>query len=210
MNTTRGDQSTPMIAPHGGLKEPINRMVAEDRRVEFLGLASELPKLPVSDADLSSLYRFGDGGLSPLEGPMTKEVFDRVLDEEVIVREGEKYAWTIPIAFPASYEVADSLKVGQKSGSGQHGRRNCRDDRCRGHLSLRKARYLRSVYSTDRLDHPGVVWSWMIPLIASWGAKSTFWYPKEPSVWALGSLSARDSPVFHRKEVGSNRWVSNA
>ncbi len=104
-----------MFAPHGGLKELVDRMVPEGERAEFTKSAAELPKLPVSDADLSSLYRFGDGGLSPLEGPMTKEVFDRVLDEEVIINNGEKYAWTIPIAFPASYEVADSLKVGQKA-----------------------------------------------------------------------------------------------
>src|SRR5919204_453300 len=30
----------------------------------------DAPRLAVSDADLSSLYRIGDGGLSPLVGPM--------------------------------------------------------------------------------------------------------------------------------------------
>ena len=144
-----------MIAPHGGLKEPINRLVAEDRRAEFLRAAAELPKLPVSDADLSSLYRFGDGGLSPLEGPMTKEVFDRVLDEEVIVREGKKYAWTIPIAFPASYEVADSLKVGQKAALVNTAGEIVGTIDVEDIYPFEKARYLRSVYLTERLDHPG-------------------------------------------------------
>ena len=31
---------------------------------------------------------------------MTRDEYDRVLDEEVIVRDGKKYAWTIPLAFP--------------------------------------------------------------------------------------------------------------
>ena len=35
------------------------------------------------DADLSSLYRFGDGGLSPLTGPMDRATFNQVLDEEL-------------------------------------------------------------------------------------------------------------------------------
>ena len=69
-------------------------------------------QIPVSDADLSTLYRIGDGGLSPLTGPMVKEEYDRVLDEEVIVRGGKKYAWTIPLAFPVDEKKAKELKVG--------------------------------------------------------------------------------------------------
>src|SRR5436190_20725736 len=94
-----------LIPPHGGLREPIDRTVAT---VETAGL----PTVPCSNADLSSLYRIGDGGLSPLTGPMTRAEWDRVLEDEVIVRNGTKYAWTIPIAFPVSAELAASLKVG--------------------------------------------------------------------------------------------------
>ena len=54
-----------LIAPHGGRKEPVNRIVADAQSAEFRKSAAALKKVPVSDADLSSLYRFGDGGLSP-------------------------------------------------------------------------------------------------------------------------------------------------
>src|SRR5437762_11454385 len=94
-----------LIPPHGGLSEPIDRTVPA---VEAAGL----PRIPVSAADLSSLYRIGDGGLSPLSGPMTRAEWDRVLDEEAIVRDGKKYAWSIPIAFPVSAELAGTLKAG--------------------------------------------------------------------------------------------------
>ena len=40
--------------------------------------------MPVSDADLSTVYRFGDGVLSPLAGPMDSAAYDRVLEESVI------------------------------------------------------------------------------------------------------------------------------
>src|SRR5213076_1882150 len=101
-----------LIPPHGGLAEPVSLTVPADEVERFRAEAARLPKVPVSDADLSSLYRFGDGGLSPLTGPMTREVYDRVLDEEVIIHHGKKYAWTIPIAFPVSAEQAATLKVG--------------------------------------------------------------------------------------------------
>ena len=98
-----------LIAPHGG--ELTDRTVPAAEADAFRRKAATLPKVPVSDADLSSLYRFGDGGLSPLTGPMTRDVYDRVLDEEVILHNGKKYAWTIPISFPVDKNLAASLKT---------------------------------------------------------------------------------------------------
>src|SRR3989442_6415735 len=101
-----------LIPPHGGLQEPVNRAVPAEESVEFRRQAGALKRVPISDADLSSLYRMGDGGLSPLTGPMDKATFERVLDEEVLAHQGKAYAWTIPIAFPADRIVAGALKVG--------------------------------------------------------------------------------------------------
>src|SRR5215468_10820970 len=101
-----------LIPPHGGLTEPIDRTVPAAEAADFRRRAASLPQIPVSGADLSSLYRIGDGGLSPLTGAMTRAEWDRVLDEEVIVRDGKKYAWTIPVAFPVSAELAATLKPG--------------------------------------------------------------------------------------------------
>src|SRR5207253_7390572 len=57
---------TDLIPPHGGLSEPVDRTVPAAEAADFTRQAASLKKVPVSDADLSSLYRFGDGGLSPL------------------------------------------------------------------------------------------------------------------------------------------------
>src|SRR5438105_613662 len=102
-----------LIAPHGGLQEPVDRSVAAGQSAEFVKQAHGLKKVPASDADLSSLYRFGDGGLSPLTGPMDSATYNRVLDEEVIINNGKKYAWSIPISFPVTKELAGSLKTGE-------------------------------------------------------------------------------------------------
>jgi sulfate adenylyltransferase len=136
-----------LIAPHGGLSEPINRTRAE------LGVFSKT--IALSDADLSSLYRFGDGGLSPLTGPMTKAQWDQVLDEEVIVSGGKKYAWTIPIAFPATDAEAASIKVGETVGLVNSKGEVVGSLEVRDVYAWDKMKYLKSVYSTERTDHPG-------------------------------------------------------
>jgi len=103
-----------LIAPHGGLDAPVNCTVPADQVDAFQQEAQGLPQVPVSAADLSSVYRWGDGTLSPLEGPMTSAVYNKVLDESVIEVNGEKYAWTIPLSLPVTSELAGSLSAGQK------------------------------------------------------------------------------------------------
>ena len=144
-----------LIPPHGGLSEPVDRQVAAAEQADFRKRAEGLKKLPVSDADLSTLYRLGDGGLSPLVGPMDRATWDRVLDEEVLVHGGKKYAWTIPLAFPVDAELAGSLRGGETvalvNGRGE----------VVGTLDVSevypwdKPRYIKGVYGTERTDHPG-------------------------------------------------------
>src|SRR6202795_127189 len=102
-----------LIPPHGGVSEPVNRTVPAGEAADLRAQAAGLKRVPISDADLSTLYRLGDGGLSPLTGPMDRATFQRVLDEEVLVHNGKKYAWTIPLAFPIEQALAGQLKAGQ-------------------------------------------------------------------------------------------------
>jgi sulfate adenylyltransferase len=144
-----------LIAPHGDLREPVNRTVPAGESAGFSKEAAALKRVAVSDADLSSLYRMGDGGLSPLTGPMDRVTFQRVLNEEVLLHNGKAYAWTIPISFPVDKAQASSLKIGETVAlvNGQ--------DAIVGTLRISdifpfdKAHYIRSVYSTERTDHPG-------------------------------------------------------
>jgi sulfate adenylyltransferase len=59
-----------LIPPHGGVAEPVSCTVTGAEEQQLVADASTMIQVPVSDADLSSVYRFGDGGLSPLTGPM--------------------------------------------------------------------------------------------------------------------------------------------
>src|SRR5437868_4599089 len=103
-----------LIPPHGGLTQPICRTVSTDDTKSFLADADKLPRVPVSAADLSTVYRLGDGTLSPLTGPMNGTEFNQVLDECFISRGGKKYAWTIPLSLPVTADMAKTLEPGQK------------------------------------------------------------------------------------------------
>lgn len=144
-----------LIAPHGGLSEPVCRTVPAAEIDAFKAEAAGLTKVPVSAADLSTVYRLGDGTLSPLTGPMTSAVYHKVLDESVIESNGKKYAWTIPLAFPITAELAKTLKAGQKVAlAGPDGEVAATLD-ITDVYPWPKLKYLRSVYLTDRIDHPG-------------------------------------------------------
>jgi sulfate adenylyltransferase len=144
-----------LIPPHGGLSNPVDRNVPTEEQAAFRASLSGLPRLPVSDADLSTLYRIGDGGLSPLTGPMDRETFDRVHDEEVIVHGGKKYAWTIPLAFPVSGELAQTLKPGQTVALTNSAGEAVGSLVVKDVYPWDKARYVQGVYGTPRWDHPG-------------------------------------------------------
>jgi sulfate adenylyltransferase len=144
-----------LIPPHGGLTEPVSCTVPESEAQAFLAEARKLTSVPVSDADLSSVYRFGDGGLSPLTGPMDEKTYHRALDEAVIEHGGRKYAWTIPIAFPVTQDLARKLGRGQTVALANSGGTVVATLAISDIFPWDKTKYLRSVYGTERTDHPG-------------------------------------------------------
>ncbi len=140
-------------APHG--RALINRIIEDKEKSALLATLKNANIYTIADADLSVFYRIADGVLSPLEGPMNADVFNQVLEEEVIVRNGKKYAWAIPLAFPASREDAETFKTGEtvlvKNEQGE----------AVGSLEIEdiypfdKKKYNAVVYGTEREDHPG-------------------------------------------------------
>lgn len=144
-----------LIPPHGGVSEPIDRTISPEQVADFLAKAKRLPQLPVSDADLSTVYRLGDGVLSPLTGPMDRETYDRVLEECVIERQGKKYAWTIPIALPVSEKLARTLGPGQNVAVVDRRGNIVAVLEISDVFPWDKRKYLTRVYLTERTDHPG-------------------------------------------------------
>jgi len=144
-----------LVPPHGGLTEPVCRTVETEAIPEFVAEAGKLPRVSVSDADLSTVYRFGDGGLSPLQGPMDRATYDRVLEESVIEDRGRLYAWTIPLSLPVAAGLAKRLSPGQKVALVNSAGEVVAALEITDVFPWDKRKYLSAVYLTDRTDHPG-------------------------------------------------------
>jgi sulfate adenylyltransferase len=144
-----------LIPPHGGLSTPLSCAVTGAEADALRARAATLPKVPVSDADLSTVYRFGDGALSPLTGPMDRATYDRVLDAEHIVHDGKKYAWTIPLSLPVTADLAKTLKPGQEVALVNSAGAVVATLTLSDVFPWDKIHYLKSVYGTERTDHPG-------------------------------------------------------
>jgi sulfate adenylyltransferase len=144
-----------LVPVHGGLAEPVNRTVPADKVATFLKEAAGLVKVPVSAADLSSVYRWADGTLSPLTGPMGSAEFNQVLDHACIERGGKKYAWTIPLSLPVTEALGATLKPGQTVALTNPAGEIVATLTISDIFAWDKPRYLKSVYLTERTDHPG-------------------------------------------------------
>ncbi|HEB91072.1 MAG TPA: sulfate adenylyltransferase [Deltaproteobacteria bacterium] len=144
-----------LVPVHGGLDQLVDRIVPLKDKTAFLAEAAGLPSIVVSGADLATVHRLADGALSPLTGPMKKEAFERVLSERVVLSQGGRYVWTIPISLPVTDEEAAALSQGG----------SCSVLSEEGEVvailsdlevfDWDKSWYLESVYGTRRVDHPG-------------------------------------------------------
>jgi sulfate adenylyltransferase len=147
--------SQDLVPVHGGLAEPVDRIVSLRDKAVFLSEAKGLRSIVVNAADLSTIHRLADGALSPLIGPMKKEAFDLALDEKVVLSEGGRYAWTIPLSLPVTDAEASALSAGGSAAvETEDGEIVAIVDDLEV-FDWDKARYLQSVYGTDRVDHPG-------------------------------------------------------
>ena len=144
-----------LVPVHGDLQEPVCRTVGAAELPGFLANAEKLLRVPVSDADLSTVFRFGDGGLSPLEGPMGSAAYDRVLEESVIEFRGKRYAWTIPLSLPVAEDLAKQIAPGQTVALEDSAGRIVGTLEVSDVFPWDKRKYLTRVYLTERTDHPG-------------------------------------------------------
>jgi sulfate adenylyltransferase len=143
-----------LVPIHGGLDVPVSRVVPLSRRKQFLSEAAELPRLELSRADLSTVYRIADGTLSPLSGPMDEETWHYVLDYDALDFGFRHYAWTAPMSFPVTDDEARQLRIGH-SAALVHGGDIVAILRVASVFEWDKAKHVQKFYGTARTDHPG-------------------------------------------------------
>jgi sulfate adenylyltransferase len=102
--------ATDLIAPYGG--RLVDRVV-DPAEVEGLRAeAARLPRIQLSSRVATDLYLLAVGALSPLEGFMDREQYDRVLDD---MRLPIGLPWSIPVVLPAPQEEANRLGPGVRA-----------------------------------------------------------------------------------------------
>jgi len=143
-----------LVPVHGGLEVPVSRTVPLSRRRDFLREAAQLPRIELSRADLSTVYRIADGTLSPLTGPMDEETWHHVLDHSRLEFGFRYYAWTAPISFPLTDDEAKKVKVGHSAALVHEGE-VVAVVRVSSLFDWDKPKHVEKFYGTSRTDHPG-------------------------------------------------------
>jgi sulfate adenylyltransferase len=145
----------PLVPVHGGLSAPVDRFLPFSKKAALLAESAGMPRVAVTDADLSVVYRIADGTLSPLTGFMDEGTYNRVLDEKNLLVGGKPYAWTIPFALPVTDAEAPSLKQGATAALVNSAGEVFGTLKVASVFPWNKQRYVEKVYGTPRLDHPG-------------------------------------------------------
>lgn len=147
--------SSDLVPVHGGLAEPVDRVVPLSERAKLLAEAAKLPSVGVTKADLSTVHRIADGTLSPLEGPMGRDAWHRVLDDGVALSGGKPFAWGIPLSLPVTEAEARALGAGGSAAlRSESGDVVAVLDEIEV-FDWDKPKYVKQVYLTERVDHPG-------------------------------------------------------
>ena len=88
----QAEKTVHQIKPHGG--RLINRLVEGDKKENLIERAQSLPKLQLNERELADIEMLAVGAMSPLEGFMTKEIYDSIVDTMHLPL---GLPWTIPV-----------------------------------------------------------------------------------------------------------------
>jgi sulfate adenylyltransferase len=140
------------IAPHGGTL--VNLLAEGDAAVALTSEAAQLPKLVVSERELSDLEMLAVGALSPLTGFQGQDDYHSVLDTMHLTN---GLPWAIPVTLSLSDDEAHRLggadAVALLASEGAEPLAILRISEI---YKRDKPKEATSVYRTDDAEHPGV------------------------------------------------------
>jgi sulfate adenylyltransferase len=103
----RALESTELIRPHGGY--------LVDRTGERPDNVESLEQIPVTSRELSDLDMLASGALSPLEGFMGRDDYDRVLED---MRLAKGLPWALPVCLAVDHEPqGDEVTLTDEAGT---------------------------------------------------------------------------------------------
>ncbi len=185
-----------IIAPHGG--KLINRIHGEKEREILEEKIPNLKKIKLNSREISDLEMIATGALSPLEGFMTKNDYDSVVD---MMHLSNGLPWTIPITLSATEDESKILNEGEDISLLNE------SDEVLGVLHLEekykydKEKEADHVYGTTDTAHPGVAYIYQTGNILLGGKISLLKRPKHNDF-----LKYRFDPAESRKLFREKGW----
>ena len=136
------------MEPHGGIL--VDRIIRKQMLCKEL---QDMPRVTVSDDIILDVEKIAIGAYSPLKGFMNSEDFGGVVER---MRLANGNVWTIPIFLPVSNKSTDSVKVGRDTLICDSEGREIALIRPSDIYSYPKSKWVKAVYGTSSLRHPGV------------------------------------------------------
>jgi sulfate adenylyltransferase len=134
------------IAPHGGTL--VNRVAAPDEAAKLTKEAESLPRIDLHVREIADLELIAVGALSPLDGFMCRDNYERVVAEG---RLANGLPWTIPVTLsPRDLSAKKGDRVALYYERTLHAVIDVQD------VFDRHATEAKNVYGTDDDKHPGV------------------------------------------------------
>lgn len=139
------------IAPHGG--KLVNRELSTKEIESIWAKLDGLPKIKLNAREISDIEMIAVGAFSPLEGFMTKDEYESVIDNMRLLN---GLPWTIPITLSATEEETRGLKIGGDIVLLGKNDRPIALMNLREKFNYNKEKEAFQVYGTTEVDHPGV------------------------------------------------------
>ncbi|MDD4762111.1 MAG: sulfate adenylyltransferase [Candidatus Pacebacteria bacterium] len=140
-----------LIPPHGG--KLVNRIIENFTRQNYL---DSLFKIELNENLEMDVEQIAIGAFSPLEGFMNKDDLDSVLDN---MRLKNGLVWTIPIILDVTEEQSKNIYLGQEIALTNNHKEIIAILNVEDIFKLDKENFIRKLYGTEDISHPGVKWA---------------------------------------------------
>ncbi|WP_457622339.1 sulfate adenylyltransferase [Persephonella sp.] len=140
-----------MLNPHGG--KLINKIATEEERKDLTEKAKTLKKIVIADRYVSDCEMIANGGFSPLDGFMTKEDAESVIND-IQLKNG--LLWAIPIVLPVEEEIFNQIKIGDEVALYDRHNRPIAIMVVEDKYTLDLENYCKNIFKTTDIEHPGV------------------------------------------------------
>ncbi len=139
--------------------ELVNRVLTSQKRMKVLEELKEYPSVIASAEMIMDAELIATGGYTPIEGFLTNEDFESVLEHMHLVNGSP---WTIPIVLPVDEKIAGGLKEGDDVVLLDSAKNSIAVLHLKEKFKYDKKRMVQKIFRTADEKHPGVaaIYGW--------------------------------------------------